>query len=292
VDIDGDGDFDLFSGYHFGRLAFFENRGTPQQPQFALVTTAFEDIDAGDQSTPHFADVDHDGDYDLFIGEARRNILYLYENTGGARQPHFTLKKQMRNPIIIDESVPCTYDWNGDGFLDLFVGNQVGTIAHYQGTASPDSFVFVGDKFAGIDVGFASAPLFVDLDEDGKIDLLVGERAGGLNFFRGNRNAAVPSLEDRDVPQAFELAVYPNPAKELLRIKVRSTPGQGLAAPPIVTIFNILGAQVGNVPLQAGDANAWLAEWRPSTSLLAAGVYFVQVRFGQVRITRKLLLIR
>jgi hypothetical protein len=292
VDIDGDGDFDLFSGYHFGRLAFYENRGTPQQPQFQLVTDAFENIDVGDQSTPHFADVDRDGDFDLFIGEARRNLLYLYENIGNDRQARYALKRQIRHPVIIDESVPCTYDWNGDGFLDLFVGNQLGTIVHYQGTALPDSFVYVEDKFAGIDVGFASAPVFMDFDVDGRIDVLTGERAGGLNFFRGNRGAGIPSWRSPDVPLAFDLSVHPNPARDLLRVTVRSNSDQKISTAPSLAIFNLMGARVAEVQMQYHDPDSWSAEWRLHSSALATGVYIVQAQIGQVRITRKLLLLR
>lgn len=289
VDIDGDGDVDLFSGYHFGRLAFFENLGTPQQPQFALITTFFANIDGGDQSTPHFADIDHDGDYDLFVGDARRSVVYLYENAGTAQLPSFLLRKQIRPPFILDETAPCTYDWNGDGFLDLFAGNQLGTIVYFQGTARPDSFIYVDKSFAGIDVGFASAPLFTDLDRDGKIDLLVGERAGGLNFFRGRRNTAVH--ERSPLPETFALTVHPNPVRTTLKIIVTSAAPQGPASAPTVTIFNIAGARLAEIPLRSSQAGLWRGEWRPSLLQAASGVYFACARLGSMRITRKLLLV-
>lgn len=290
VDIDNDGDVDLFSSYYLGRIAFYENRGTPQQASFVLVTDAFEGIDVGDQSTPHFADIDGDGDYDLFSGEARRNILYLFENTGNAGQPDFTLRKEIRFPITIEESVPFTYDWNRDGRLDMFLGNHAGTIVYFQGTSQPDSFIFVEDNFAGIDVGFASAPLFTDLDQDGKIDLLVGERAGGLNFYRGNRSAAAPPQREQHVPPSFELLVYPNPMKNLLKIILHTASGQKPAAAPTLTIYNVLGERVGEAPMLHRGADTWLAEWRPAARQLAAGLYFARANWGSMQITRKLLL--
>ncbi len=290
VDIDADGDFDLFSGYHFGRIAFFENRGTAQQASFVLVTDTFENIDVGDQSTPHFVDNDRDGDFDLIIGEARRLDLHFYENGGNARQPRFVLKKKMRPPILIDESAPCTYDWNGDGLLDLFVGTQVGTIVYFRGTAQPDSFVLVDEKFAGIDVGFASTPLITDFDGNGKIDLLVGERAGGLNFFRGTRDVAVEEREA--IPAGYAMTVYPNPARDYFKITLQSPLLFNHTSPPALTIFNLLGERVAEVPLQFQNNGTWLAEWRPLTFQLAAGIYFAHAKLGRTRMTRKLMWVR
>ena len=290
VDIDNDGDFDLFSGYRFGTLAFFENRGTAQQPQFALVTTAFENIDTGDQAAPHFADLDRDGDFDLLVGDARFNVLHIFENIGSAQQPRFTLLQRAPYPVTIEESTPYTYDWNGDGILDLFSGNRLGTIVYFQGTARPDSFVLAEEKFAGIDVGFASAPVFTDFDSDGRIDLLVGERAGGLNFYRGMRAAAV---QDRPLlPAAFDLSVYPNPMKEVLRISVRSAANEEPGLVPTLAIFNVLGVRLEEVPLRPHGSRFWLAEWRPHATPLAAGVYFVHLKAGSFQVARKVLLLR
>ena len=51
VDIDDDGDLDLFAGESSGDLNFWRNVGSPTAPAFELVSESYEDIDAGRRST-------------------------------------------------------------------------------------------------------------------------------------------------------------------------------------------------------------------------------------------------
>ena len=64
VDIDGDGDFDLFLQENPGSVSFHENVGTPTAARFAWRTDRFEDLELGDWF--RFVDIDGDGDADLF----------------------------------------------------------------------------------------------------------------------------------------------------------------------------------------------------------------------------------
>lgn len=73
-DIDGDGDQDLFVGNELGTIWFYRNVGTTNVPAFELVTRNFNDIDIGWRSCPVFADVDGDGDADLFVGEQNGGV--------------------------------------------------------------------------------------------------------------------------------------------------------------------------------------------------------------------------
>jgi len=86
VDIDGDGDYDMFIGKGEGTISFYRNDGTPEAPVWTLVTKNYADIDVGGRSTPTFADIDADGDFDLFIGEEDGNINF-YQNDGTPESP-------------------------------------------------------------------------------------------------------------------------------------------------------------------------------------------------------------
>ncbi|MGH7601847.1 MAG: FG-GAP repeat domain-containing protein, partial [bacterium] len=166
VDIDADGDLDLFVGSFFGKIAFYENRGSPSVPDFAWVTNDFENINAGSAATPHFADSDRDGDYDLFVGVVDSAMINIFENVGQTNAPRFQFKKKFQPASNFEYGVPFLHDWNRDGRLDLFIGGFDGTMLYLRGVAA-DSFAFEQKIFAGIDVGFFAAPAFADWDGDG-----------------------------------------------------------------------------------------------------------------------------
>ena len=47
------------------------------------------------------------------------------------------------------------------------------------------------ENYNYIGVGWNSAPEFVDIDNDGDMDMFIGERDGGINFYRND----TPHLE-------------------------------------------------------------------------------------------------
>ena len=69
VDIDADGDLDLFIGTVYGDLYYYENIGTPENPNWNMITTNYHNIDYGSNShvSAEFADIDNDNDLDMFI---------------------------------------------------------------------------------------------------------------------------------------------------------------------------------------------------------------------------------
>lgn len=132
VDIDADNDLDLFLGGTNGRIIFYENTGSANSFAFTFRSNFYSNIDAGDESIPRFADIDNDGDKDLFIGKQDGKISF-YRNSGSPASPSFTLVSDTFGNINVDRnSCPDFYDYDADGDKDLFVGNSKGGIFFFR----------------------------------------------------------------------------------------------------------------------------------------------------------------
>ncbi len=140
VDIDGDGDLDVFAGGSSGDIQFFENTGTANSPSFASgVYNPFGLEDIGTNAHTVFGDMDGDGDYDAFVGTNDGTLKY-YENTGTAGSPSFAAA--VDNPFgytdVGSEVSPELADVDGDGDLDLVVAalNKSSNVSYFENTAS------------------------------------------------------------------------------------------------------------------------------------------------------------
>lgn len=67
-------------------------------------------------------------------------------------------------------------DWNNDGYDDILVGDRNGYVSYFERNSDGSLKAYVRLKSGGaaIDAGYNSAPDFVDWDNDGDLDMLVG----------------------------------------------------------------------------------------------------------------------
>lgn len=139
VDIDADGDLDMFIGGEDGRISFFRNDGIKDQPRWSFISDFYDSIEVGEKSAPFFADIDDDGDFDLFVGN-KEGMITFYQNDGDSSFPFWIKITDNYDSIDVGEkSVPFLVDIDADSDLDLFIGEKVGNINFYQndGTKTP-----------------------------------------------------------------------------------------------------------------------------------------------------------
>lgn len=166
----------------------------------------------------YYEDVDFDGKPDLMVSPAlatsdgiNKKSLYFYKNTGTIGTPAFTLQSEdfAQNAMIEmgERTVPRFADLNGDGLQDLVVSNgsyklkdtaNVHTYYYYTntGTATQPAFTLTDTNFMNIGsygLGVGSIPTFADLDNDGDLDAIIGDRTGKLHYFK-NSSASIPNF--------------------------------------------------------------------------------------------------
>ncbi|MFH1859605.1 MAG: PQQ-binding-like beta-propeller repeat protein, partial [bacterium] len=161
-------------------------------------------------SSPHIFDLDEDGFCDMLSGD-EHGYVWFFHNQGALSNPSFNDGFRIRGSSssgLLDVgqySSPWIVDYNGDGVKDLIVGNETGAVLFYEGYETiplttdsiegliplatrnrylafkPPKTIKVSNR--DIDVGLRSCPMIGDWNNDGGLDLIVGNEDGKLNVF-------------------------------------------------------------------------------------------------------------
>ncbi len=201
VDYDGDGDFDLLVGEKFGaNINYYENIGTNTAPIWGANQVNPNGLTiAQNGRSPFLVDIDGDGDKDAFIGTVDSGIAFR-ENTGNDTNPVYGTTQI--DPFGIDTGLdsyiaPTFADIDNDGDLDLLFGTIAGDILFQRNTGSSTAPSFgarQANPFGTTNVGSYTTPAFGDLDSDGDLDLMVGEKNGNFNYFTNTGSVTVPTF--------------------------------------------------------------------------------------------------
>ncbi|HET6992116.1 MAG TPA: T9SS type A sorting domain-containing protein, partial [Bacteroidia bacterium] len=217
LDVDNDGKRDLLfspnalnTAENFKSVWYYHNTGSDNAVHSHYIQNNFlqdQMIEVGESAYPTFFDYDHDGDNDLFIGDKGYYdvngiplcMISLYENTGTNAAPVFTYRTRdfsgiyYTDSLIISGMAPTFGDLDGDLDEDMLVGDANGKLHYFQKNSANDSdFTLAQNNYQNIDVGSFATPQLVDVDRDGKIDLLIGEQAGNINYYHNDGTSAAP----------------------------------------------------------------------------------------------------
>ena len=290
ADLDNDNDLDLIVGGFNGRLAFLRNTGSSTNPNYVLVDERFQNIDVGQYIRPTFGDVDGDGDLDLLTGESN-GLLKIYRNIGTAETPLFDTESN-GSPVAADlayrdaiglgidvgfDSAPRFADIDGDGDLDVLTGTQDGPIRFFRNTGSANNPSYVEEQ--GI-AAFrpTTVPAFGDLDGDGDLDSIVGNRSGGLLFYsNGLFQVGIAAPPDIPGDRTMNLRVEPNPSSGRVTFRFDGDVSDDTE----LAVSDSLGRTVARLPVASSKR---FVEWDGACATasemdsgLASGVYVVRL---------------
>ena len=119
----------------------------------------------------------------MFVGEGS-GTLNFYRNTGTAEVAEFVLETDKFDGIDVGRrSYPTFVDLDDDGDMDMLVGTEDASLLLYRNDGSPSEAGFVADPSFSLEVPSLPTAAFVDIDNDGDLDVFVGGVGGGLIYF-------------------------------------------------------------------------------------------------------------
>lgn len=198
--------------YNNHSVWLYTDTATNPNPYFHFNDSLFlqgDMIETGAYAFPQFFDYNGDGLMDLIVGNekyfpAENGIttgLMLLKNTGTAQSPQFELLD--RNFADVNSlnlatggATPSFGDMDNDGDKDMIIGTEDGQLHYFANNpiGSTANFVLTSPNYFSIDVGNYSMPQIIDLNTDGKLDLVIGRRRGWMQYFENTGTATNPQF--------------------------------------------------------------------------------------------------
>ncbi|HEX9709211.1 MAG TPA: VCBS repeat-containing protein [Candidatus Thermoplasmatota archaeon] len=183
ADMTGDGAPDIVVGTAGGNVTLLVRQNATAGPPFEFMedTSFFAGVRVAGNATPSLGDLDGDGDLDLVVGSSTGEMFHYRHEAGAPTGLRWQVLNTLAasNLSVAAEASPALVDLDGDGDLDLAVGDASGPIVlrENRGNRTAPRFEPLGPA-SGARADGRSAPDAFDLDGDGTPDLVYGSRGG------------------------------------------------------------------------------------------------------------------
>jgi len=178
-------------------------------------------------SAPCFFDIDGDGINDIVVGH-KDGKLSFYKGIKNNGTTHFELVTHNWGGVDVRDyntsffgySTPCLFRHNGETLL--LVGSEQGKLFLFNNVSDDGTSVFndISDNLEELfhdyenAFGYMSAPSVNDIDNDGDMELVVGNFGGGLQLFNSDITVHFSLMQCEDA----DFTITPNPAHERIHI--------------------------------------------------------------------------
>jgi hypothetical protein len=300
ADLDGDGDNDMLLAQANGYISYYRNDGfAGMEANFVLVTDTFMNQNFGVLPNLFLYDVDKDQTLDLLVGQKNGHVR-LFLNQGTTSSPIYTTSATdtlggifSYNPGFESNAVPFIGKLNGGSTTTLVIGDGAGNLMYYDGldTDYMGTFTLIdSQKVSHSPINITGA----DLTGNDSLELIVGERPGGLMYLNLDSIAYGDNPYPRDTcgqhdpvgiweersPKS-EFGIFPNPNNGNFTVQIPNTiSGSGL-----ISLIDLSGKVIYSQGITVAKGENLIMQ----SQEIKPGIYIVQLEINGSLLRSKLI---